>query len=121
MDSESNCFLITSVLCDIWKVRRAQRDIPAAVSNFAREIVPGAGESFTKPVKRIISNDYESLIASNVRPLESGSDLIIPGSCWLKNHQLTNTNDIANWRFESQQYITQCLVTMDTKQKFEIK
>lgn len=94
-------------------------DIPTAVKDFAREIVPGADEAFNKPVKMIIGNHHWSLIGGDLEHMKSGIDLIIDGSWQLKDHKFTNPNDIANREFESRKYTTPCLVTMHISPEFE--
>lgn len=63
-----------------------RRDVPAADRNFNGEVVTGAGEAVSKPMKIIVGNGLKTLIASNVGPMESGINFIIPGGWWLRDY-----------------------------------
>lgn len=63
----------------LWKVPKVERDVPAAIENFAGENVAGVGDPFTDAIKMIIGNKHESFVACKIGPIKAGLDLIVPG------------------------------------------
>lgn len=59
LDLSANIFPMSSVLSDIWRIRKVLRDVQTAIKNFAKEVVAGVGEIFTKPINMIMRNGRE--------------------------------------------------------------
>lgn len=121
LDSESNIFLMSFVFCDIWRVPRVQRVVIAVVMYFTGKMGTGAGAAFTKLIKIIIGTIDKSLIASDVRSMQWGKEMIIFSGWWLNDHLLTNPNDSTNRKIELHKCTDHCSVPMDTLQELKIE
>lgn len=82
----SQIFLMFPRFITWWKVPKVQKDVLAAVRDFAGDVMVGAGQVFTKPGNISIGDKHESLISSKIVLVDSWLELIVPRGWWLTDH-----------------------------------
>jgi hypothetical protein len=105
-DTECSTPLIAKTLVDKWGIPVLKHKHPIPLYNFSGEMVPGAGQEFSRPALLQHRNHYTRKVFE-VAPLEPDVDVFLP-LWWIAKHPPQGAWDSPELRFSSPNCLNNC-------------